>query len=117
MNASVAQKVLIGVALVLMALSVSVGVSNVLRGDDSWVIQNFGRAQAVIIPIVPAVAIGAGLALNLKSRLFGSGLAAVGAVGFAVMMWWTILVPVLAAVAVVSWFVAFGPRGAQPTGS
>ena len=116
MNASAARKVFTGVALVLVAFSVSVAVSNSLRADDSWVIQNLGRARAVMIPIVPAIIIGAGLGINLKSRLLGGAVVAVGAVGFAVMMWWTILAPVLATVAVVFWFMTFGPRRAQLTG-
>ena len=117
MNESAAQRVFIGVALVLVALSVSVGASNSLRGEETWVIQRFGRAQAVILPIIPALVMGAGLGLNLKSRLIGGGLVAAGAVAIGVLMFWTILVPVLAAVAIVSWFIAFGPRRTQPTRS
>ena len=114
-DASAAQRVFIGASLALVALSVLLGVSNSLRGEDAWIIQNFGRAQAVIQAMIPALVIGAGLGLNLKSRLLGGGLVAVGAITFGVFMLWTILVPVLAAVAVVSWFMAFGPRRAQPT--
>ena len=69
----------------------------------------------MIRPMIPALVIVAGLGLNLKSRLLGGGLVAAGAVWFGVMMFWTILAPILAAVAVVSWFIAFGPRRAQPT--
>ena len=71
----------------------------------------------MILPIIPALLIGAGLGLNLKSRLLGGGLVAVGAVAFGVLMYWTILLPILAAVAVGSWFIAFGPRRSQPTRS
>ena len=117
MNESAAQKVFIGVALVLVALSVSVGASNSLQGEETWVIQSFGSVQAVILPMIPAHVIGAGLGLNLKSRLIGGGLVAVGAVAFGVLMFWTILVPVLAAAAVVSWFLSFGPRRTQPSRS
>ena len=41
MNASLAQKAFVGVAVLLAALSVVVALSNLRAADESWVVQNF----------------------------------------------------------------------------
>ena len=84
MNTSVAQKVFIGAAVLLAALSVAVGVSDFLA-------------------VIPAILIAAGLGINLRSRLLGGGLVLIGAAALAVIMWWTVLVPILAGLTALSW--------------
>lgn len=115
MNTSVARKGFIGVAMVLAALSVSLGVGNHLAADDSWVIQNIGRTRAVIMAITPAILIVTGLVINLRWRLLGGGMALVGTVALAVLMLWTILIPILAALAVVLWAIAYRSSRGQAT--
>jgi len=92
MNASAAGKGFIGVALVLAALSVAVGLANYLAAEDSWVVQNIGRTRAVLMAVAPAFLISTGLGINLRWQLLGGGVVVVGAVALAVLMLWTILV-------------------------
>ena len=107
MNASVAQKFFICIALVLAGLSVAVGVSDFLAAEDSWIIQHAGRTPAVLMAVYPAIMIAAGLGIYLRSRLLGGGIVSAGAIAFGVLMSWTILVPILALVAVALWAVVF----------
>ena len=107
MNASVAQKFFICIALVLAGLSVAVGVSDFLAAEDSWIIQHAGRTPAVLMAVYPAIMIAAGLGIYLRSRLLGGGIVSAGAIAFGVLMSWTIFVPILALVAVALWAVVF----------
>ena len=68
----------------------------------------------MIMFIPPALLIAGGVGVYRWSRLVGGGLVFVGGVGFAVMTWWTIITPILAALAVVLWAIAFrSPRAQQ----
>lgn len=99
-NASVAHKGFIGVALVFAALSVTLVLSNALAADDAWVIGEYGRSVAVLIGIGPAVTILGGLLASFRAPIVGGIAVSVGAVALAVLLSWTIVVPVLTLVLV-----------------
>ena len=86
----------VGIALLLASLSVAVSVSNALAADDAWVIERHGRPVAVMQTLAPGLVILAGLAVSVRIPIIGGMLALVGTAVFSVMMWWTVIVPILA---------------------
>ena len=113
MNASTAQKGFVAVALLLVALSIAVSVSNALAADDAWVIETKGRLGAVMLTLSPGLVIVAGLVASLRIPLVGGIVALVGAAVFVTMMWWTVIVPILALV--LAWSAVATARGQATT--
>ena len=95
-SAATAHKGFIAIAAMMAALSLAVAVSNSLAADDNWVIENMGRTPSIILMLIPAVIILAGLAAGLRSPSVGRILVFVGAAAVAVLWLWTIVVPALA---------------------
>ena len=106
-NASLAQRGFVGLALLLVALSVAVSLSNALAADDAWVIETNGRLRAVMQTLSPGLVILAGLVASLRMPLVGGMVALAGAAVFATMMWWTVLIPMLALL--LAWSTLAGP--------
>ena len=111
MSAPVARKWFLGIALLIVALSVALAVSNSLAADDTWVIANLGRFSAVMIGVGPAVPILAGLWLGTRSPIVGRALVLAGAIAFGAVMWWTIVVPVL--VLLLAWSTFLTAKGRE----
>ena len=97
-----------GIALLLAALSLAVAFSNAVA-DDNSAIANFGKFRAVLVGVVPAVAIIAGLWLATRWPTGGRFLVISVAIVFGVKMWWTIVAPALVLLLIWSALVARAP--------
>lgn len=114
MSAPLAERGFLGIGLLLAALSLALAAANLFAADDVWVVEKLGRIGAVTIGLIPALVILAGLGLRTRSPATGLALTFVGAIGFAIMMWWTILVPLLALLLVYCTFVRPGRLRSEP---
>ncbi len=98
MNASATDKSFLGIALLLAAFCVVAGAINAFGSGENMAREDLGRFLAGMIFFVPATMIVVGLWARRRSPLFGGVLVLVGVVPTAVLMYWTVVVPIAAVV-------------------
>ncbi len=107
MNRSRAQQGFLGVALLLTAFYVFLGVSNAVINQEPTFVERFGAVWGGVlgslIGFIPAALIAAGLWLQRWAPVRGGILVLVAAVPVAVGMYWTVFGPVLALLLVLFW--------------
>ncbi len=101
MNASGTDKSYLGIALLLAAFWVVAGAMNAFGSGENTAREDYGRFLAGMIFFIPAIMIVAGLWVQRRSLLLGGVLVLVGVVPTAVLMYWTVVVPIAAVVLVV----------------
>ena len=107
MNRSLAQKGFLGVALLLTAFYVFLGVSNAVINQEPTFVERFGAfwggVLGSLIGFIPAALIAAGLWLQRRAPVRGGILVLVAAVPVAVGMYWTVFAPMLALLLLIFW--------------
>ncbi len=101
MNASATDRSFLGIALLLAAFWVVAGAINAFGSGENIAREELGRFWAGMIFFVPATMIVVGLWVQRRSLLLGSVLVLVGVVPTAILMYWTVVVPIAAVVLVV----------------
>jgi shikimate kinase len=102
MEPLLARKGFVLVALIMAALLVALGIHNAFFNPASDAAQ-LGAFWAAMIGFGPAGVILVGLGAQRRWPAIGDGLVLVGAVPLGLLMWWTIVGPVLALMLVALW--------------
>lgn len=87
--------------LILMAFGLAA--SNFWSVEGTTV-EPLGRFWAGMLGVVPAVLMMVGLLLSGRAPRAGGLILFLGAISFAVLMWWTIIIPLTAVLLAVLWF-------------
>ena len=107
MNPSRAQKGFVGIALLMVALYVALGISNAVINQEPTFVDRFGEfwggVLGSLIGFIPAALIVTGLWQLRRSPVLGGALVLIGAVPVALAFYWTIFGPVLALLLVIFW--------------
>lgn len=103
MNPVLARRGFLAVAGIMAALLVALGIHNAFFNPGSAAAKP-GAFWAAMIGLVPAAVILTGLATRPRWPVVGDSLVLVGAVPLGLLMWWTVVGPLLALTLVVLWF-------------